>query len=53
MNSSNFRNNMSANVDVIFINAYSPEVSLEQGLCDQESKQLLSASVSNFFLYEE
>lgn len=49
MNSSNFRNNMSANVDVIFINAYSPEVSLEQIICDQESKWLLLASVSNFF----
>lgn len=40
---------MSANADVIFINAYSPEASLEEGICDQEIKQLLSASVFNFF----
>lgn len=51
MNSSNFKNRMSANVDVIFINAYSPEVSLEQRIYDQESKQLFSASLSNFFFF--
>lgn len=40
---------MSANVDVIFINADSSEVSLEQRTYDQKNKHLLSASVSNFF----